>query len=99
MDSMIYGVSRDWTNNVSYNTYGESNSDKEDKPGNVYSHFNSNPKVKPLTKPSCFKSYKNDYSANKAKVVKNSRKSNKKGPKKLWVPRKYIFYRYSQELS
>lgn len=33
-----------------------------------------------------------DYPAHKLKFVKNFRKTNKKGPRKLWVPKDKIIY-------
>ena len=45
-----------------------------------------------LAKPISFNSWKYDYSSTETKVAHNSGRSNKKGPKKLWVPKDKIIY-------
>ena len=95
MDSMIYGVRRNSTRGIGYDSYEESDYEKEDKPNNIVHYYflsiGSDPKVKekgktlyvPKAKPkekSCFKNVvKYVYLAPKPKVVNNSGKTNKKG--------------------
>ena len=103
MASMNYGVSRNGTRGIGYDSYEESYSEKEDKPNTLHSYFvsvgfvqkekpSSVPRAKPIAKPFRFNSCKYDYSAAKPKVGKNSGNTNKKGPKKLWVQMMKIIY-------
>lgn len=95
MASMIYVVSRNRTRGIGY----DSDSEKDDIPKTFQTHFvpygkkyGVVPKVKTFSKPkvkakahSCFNyacMYK--YPAQKPKFVRNSGKTNQKGPRKLW---------------
>ncbi|XP_058754629.1 uncharacterized protein LOC131627789 [Vicia villosa] len=101
--SMIYCVSKNVTKGISYDFDEESDSEQKVKPNVLHSHFvlsgcgpktkpPPKPKVKPIAKMFRFNSCKYVYFAPKPKVFKNSGKSNKKGPKKLWVSKKLIIY-------
>ena len=52
------------------------------------SEFNENQLAKPIS----FNSWKYDFFFAETKFVHNSSRSNKKGPKKLWVPKDKIIY-------
>lgn len=98
MASMIYGVSRNKTKGISYDFDEESNSEKDDKPKSLHSHFVpfgkqnvvvlkgktfSKSKAKAKVHSHFNYAYMYTYPTQKSKFVKNSRKTNKKGPKKL----------------
>lgn len=107
MTSVIYGVSKNKTMGVGYDSNDKSNSEKQDNPNTLQSYFvpygkqngvmpkgiiASKPKAK--TKPrSCFNyAYMYSYPAQKSKFVKNYGKTTPKGPRKMWVPKHKIIY-------
>lgn len=107
MALMIYDISRNGTREIGYDSDEESNSEKDDKLKTLHSHFVPSgkqngvvPKGKTFSKPkakvkahSCFNyAYMYKYPAHELKFVKNSGKTNQKGPRKLWVPKDKIIY-------
>lgn len=110
MASMIYGVSKNWTRGIGYDSDDESDSEKDDKPNVLQSHFvpygkqnDVRPKgitiSKPKAKAKPHARFNNvlmyKYPAQKPKFVKNLGKTNPKGPRKIWVLKdKIIYVRY-----
>lgn len=107
MASMIYGVSKNGTRGIGYDFVEEYNSEKDDKPKTLHSHFfpygkqnGVMPKGKTFAKPkakakahSHFNhAYMYKYHAHKPKFVKIFRKTNQKGPKFFWIPKDKIIY-------
>lgn len=107
MASMIYGVSRNETRGIGYDSDEESDFEKDDKSNTPKAHFvpfgkqndvipkgitlsKPKPKTKPHTRSNHAFMYK--YPAHKPKFVKSSRKTNPKGPRKIWVPKDKIIY-------
>ncbi|XP_050897905.1 uncharacterized protein LOC127104794 [Lathyrus oleraceus] len=107
MASMIYGVSRNGTRGIGYDYDEEYDCEKDDKPNTLQTYFVSSgkkngfvpkgrtvSKSKAKAKPhSCFNhEFRNKYPSQKTKFVKNSGKTNLKGPRKMWVPKDMIIY-------
>lgn len=83
MDSMIYGVSINGKIDLGYVSPNHSRvkpkyKQKDTKLKSLYSYF--------------IYGHTHDYFAEKPKVKKNSEKTNKKGSKKLWIPKDQIIY-------
>ena len=107
MDSMIYGVNRNGTTCIGYDSDDEFDSEKADKPNIIMSHFVpsgkqngvmckgrivSKPKDKEKSHSHFNYAYTYNYPTQKPKFVKNSGKTNPKGTIKIWVPKDKIVY-------
>lgn len=83
MASMTYGVSGNGKRGFGYESPKHSrvktkSKQKATKPKTMYSHFTYG--------------HTHDYAAQKSQVKKNSRKTNKKGSKKIWISKDKIIY-------
>lgn len=100
---MIYGVSRNRTRGIGYDSDEESDSEKYDEPNTLQSNFvplgvvpKGKKKLKPKAKAKTHSRFNHafmyKYTAQKPKFVKNYGKINLKGHKKLQVPKDKIIY-------
>lgn len=107
MASMIYGVSRNGTRGIGYDSDNKYDSGKDEKTNSLQSHFVPSgkqngmmPKGRTVSKPKSKVKHHSllnhafmyKYPAQKLKLVKNSEKTNPKGSRKIWVPKDKIIY-------